>query len=253
MAWRLPFREGLHSLRVLGLRSILIVLVLVNVVWAVWSSLSRGTPGFGDDPAHPRAPAPGLRLLSELPPEDLHARSKAKATTRPTPEAPAPDLSRALASIDAPRTPVEQQQNCVVMGPFDALEQVEALRDEIIADGGSAEIVTEEVEGQPDYLVFIDTTGSRDVARRIREELQGQTIDSHIIAGGDLENALSVGVFSQERLARRQFERVSALGYEAAIHELPRRQTVYHVMSDRTLVDPAIPGRSACHEIASAH
>lgn len=241
------------------MRSILIVLVLVNVLWAVWS-LTSGRAEGSAGPDQSRAEGHGILLLSELPPGELRARTvasteaaaKASAEAEPKPQTPPADLSRALASLDAAGIDVEQQ-NCVAMGPFDELERVEAVRAEILADGGTAEIVTEEVESQPDYLVYIDTTGSRALARRIREELEGQRIDSHIIAGGDLENALSVGVFSREVLAHRQRDRVSALGYEVAVHELLRHQTVYHLLSDRTVADPAVPGRSACHEIASLH
>ncbi len=231
------------------MRSILIVLVLVNVVWAAWSAATRGghTDSVGSSPRAPRSGASGLALLSELP------APLPKVVSQPVPE-------ESLLEADVPvneRDNIEVSANlpraCIAVGPFHELTRVETLRDEILDDGGSAAVVEEEIAGQPDYLVYIATGGSRVVARRIREELKAQAIDSHIIAGGDLLDALSVGVFSRERFARAQYERVSALGYDTHQRDLPRRQTVYHLMTDRVGAAPDAPRRASCHEIASAN
>jgi hypothetical protein len=232
-----------------SVRSILIVLVLVNVVWAAWSAATRGghTDSVGSSPRAPRSGASGLALLSELP------APLPKVVSQPVPE-------ESLLEADVPvneRDNIEVSANlpraCIAVGPFHELTRVETLRDEILDDGGSAAVVEEEIAGQPDYLVYIATAGSRVVARRIREELKAQAIDSHIIAGGDLLDALSVGVFSRERFARAQYERVSALGYDTHQRDLPRRQTVYHLMTDRVGAAPDAPRRASCHEIASAN
>lgn len=219
------------------MRAILIVLVLVNIVWAALSLALRDdghSDSVGSSAGTPRAGTAGLALLSELPALEVSEDR--------------PDVADATSEVSA-----NSPQACIAVGPFYQLDQVEALRDEIVAQGGSAEVVEEEVAGQPDYLVFIDTSGSRVVARRVREELKVQDIESHIIAGGDLQDALSVGVFSRERFARAQYERVAALGYNTNLRDLPRRQTVYHLMTDRVGAVPEAPHRTACHEIASAN
>ena len=239
------------------MRAILIVLVLVNVGWATWSVALRDNShsnshsnSIGSSPRTSRAGAAELALLSELPPPR-------KAVAEP---APAADEMTAVQPKDTPQVTqpsievsANSPQACVAVGPFDDLHQVETLRDEILEQGGNAEVVEEEIDRSPDYLVYIHTTGSRVVARRVREELKAQAIDSHIIAGGDLQDALSVGVFSREPLARAQYDRVSGLGYEAAVRPLPRRRTVYHLVTDRVGAAPEVPSRVACHEIASAN
>lgn len=220
------------------MRAILIVLVLVNVGWATWSVALRDnshSDSIGSSPRTSPTGAAELALLSELPPP-RKAVAESAEVTQPSSEV----------SANSP-------QACVAVGPFDDLHRVETLRDEILEQGGNAEVVEEEIDRSPDYLVYIHTTGSRVVARRVREELQAQAIDSHIIAGGDLQDALSVGVFSREPLARAQYDRVSGLGYEAAVRPLPRRRTVYHLVTDRAGAAPEAPSRVACHEIASAN
>jgi hypothetical protein len=230
------------------LRAILIVLVLVNVGWATWSvalrdnNYSNGhSNSIGSSSRTSRTGAAELALLSELPPPA--ADEIAAVQPKDTPQVTQPSIE---VSANSP-------QACVAVGPFDDLHQVETLRDEILEQGGNAEVVEEEIDRSPDYLVYIHTTGSRVVARRVREELKAQAIDSHIIAGGDLQDALSVGVFSREPLARAQYDRVLGLGYEAAVRPLPRRRTVYHLVTDRVGAAPEVPSRVACHEIASAN
>lgn len=226
------------------MRAILIVLVLVNVGWATWSVALRDnshSSSIGSSPRTSRTGAVELALLSELPPPA--ADEMTAVQPKDTPQVIQPS---SVVSANSP-------QACVAVGPFDDLHQVETLRDEILEQGGNAEVVEEEIDRSPDYLVYIHTTGSRVVARRVREELKAQTIDSHIIAGGDLQDALSVGVFSREPLARAQYDRVLGLGYEAAVRPLPRRRTVYHLVTDRVGAAPEVPSRVACHEIASAN
>jgi hypothetical protein len=239
------------------LRAILIVLVLVNVGWATWSVALRddshsnsGSNSIGSSPRTSPTGGAALALLSELP-------APRNVAADPAPAAEGTNGVQSSATAPVAKAPAEVSANssqaCVVVGPFDDLGQVETLRDEILEQGGTAEVVEEEIDGRPDYLVYIHTTGSRVVARRMREELKAQVIDSHIIAGGDLQDALSVGVFSRERLAHAQYDRVSGLGYEAAVRPLPRRRTVYHLMTDRVAAAADVAGRVACHEIASAN
>jgi hypothetical protein len=256
-AWRSRCREFRQNRQGLRLRAILIVLLLVNVVWAVLSASQRGdghTNSVGSSPATPRKVGSGLALLSELPPPVAKVAGERTAEASSERDgALVPSEQASLVADISTEVSTSSPQTCVAVGPFDQFDEVEALRDEILAQGGNAEVVEEEIAAQPDYLVYIATTGSRVVARRLREELKAQAIDSHIIAGGELQDALSVGVFSRERHARAQYERVSALGYEAKLRDLPRRQTVYHLMTDRVAAAPDAPRRAACHEIASAH
>lgn len=235
------------------MRAILIVLVLVNVVWAAWSVAVRDdghSDSVGSSPQTSRTGGVALALLSELPSPRKMAADPVPAADGmiPVPSKDTPQVAELSTEVSA-----DSPQACVAVGPFDDLNQVEALRDEILGQGGKAEVVEEEIARKPDYLVYIHTTGSRVVARRLREELKGQAIDSHIIAGGNLQDALSVGVFSREHLARAQYDRVSGLGYEATLRLLPRRRTVYHLVTDRVGAAPDVPGRAACHEIASAN
>jgi hypothetical protein len=120
---------------------------------------------------------------------------------------------------------------CRAWGPFSDLADVEALQARIADVGSAIEVRTSEIDGDPDYLVYIDTGNNLDTARRTRIELESQSVESYIIAGGPYLNSVSVGVFSRPDRAQSQRERVSALGYDSRVQELVRSQTVYHLIA----------------------
>jgi hypothetical protein len=149
-------------------------------------------------------------------------------------------------------TPAAAVRVCVAMGPFEVLEEATALKTTVEEQGGRAEIFEEELDRGADYLVYIASPGSRGNARRMLEELQGQAIEGHIIAGGQLENSLSVGVFTRERLAQAQRDRVAELGYDVHLELLPRRSTVYRLLADRVVDGVGEAEVEGCGAIASA-
>ena len=157
-----------------------------------------------------------LQLIGELSQEQRAARIR--QIVSPEPESP-PDL------------PAPDELVCRAWGPFNDITQLEPLQASVATVGSAIEVRTSEIAGEPDYLVFIDTGGNPDTARRTLAELQNQSVDAYVIAGGPFLNAVSVGVFSRQNRARSQHERVENLGYDASIETLNRSQSVYHLIA----------------------
>jgi len=151
----------------------------------------------------------------------------------------------------AAQEPVDEMV-CRAWGPFGEPAQLETLQRQLEALGGAVEVRSSEVQGEPDFLVFIDTGNNLDTARRTLQELETQAVDAYIIAGGPYINSVSVGVFSRGERAEAQQRRVETLGYKSSVVELSRSQTVYHLIarlpeSLDTLEDPGMD----CQTIAS--
>ena len=229
----------------------LAVVVLANVVCAGW----LGTADRTDDV-----------VLSAVPPLDenivlLSERPDSAESASPPEISPAVaavvDLDAADSVVDAkesqsPSPPAPAARVCVAMGPFEAVEKAQALKATVEEAGGRAEIVEEALDHGADYLVYITSPGSRANARRMLEELQGRDVDGHIIAGGELENSLSVGVFTRERFAQAQRDRVAELGYDVHLELLPRQSTVYRLLADRVVSGVGEAEVEGCDAIASA-
>ncbi len=126
-------------------------------------------------------------------------------------------------------------KECRLWGPESDPLDFEVLQNQLSELGGFPEIVEMQVEGKPDYLVYVANLGSRDNAKRVSAELLSQDIESYLINRDDGSRILSVGVFSRAQLAERQLKRVSDLGYAGQIEKLPRAQVVYNLTAHVTL------------------
>ncbi len=149
---------------------------------------------------------------------------------------------------------LQQPKICQAWGPYSEVNDVRALEQTVIAEGVETEVFESEVRGEPDYLVYIESTATPGGARRALEELKTQAIESHLIVQGRFSDTLSVGVFSQKARAERQQEKVSALGFAVVIEELQHTQQVYHLLAKvpadfMTEIAPS----GVCSEIAPIH
>ena len=142
-------------------------------------------------------------------------------------------------------------KECRVWGPEQSPSAFDALLAELDALGGFPDVKKTEVQGAPDYLVYIDELGSTENAKRVAQELTSLEIESYLMVREDDAPILSVGLFSRQNLANKQLNRVTTLGYAGFIEELPRAQTVYnltaHVKANSKLYKTST---SACMAIA---
>jgi hypothetical protein len=151
-----------------------------------------------------------------------------------------------------PEAPAGDQAACRAWGPFNDAAAAEAVASELALDEAAYRVVDEAIGAAPDYLVYIDHGGNRESARRLLQELRTQDVEGYIMRGR-FNDAVSVGVFSQEERATRQQERVSAMGYAARMEVLERTQRVYYLAARVPLsaVDRGGPNKP-CSDIAPA-
>ena len=212
----------------------LVALVVANLiaVYGLWPNSVPDTP-----PVTEVRDTGSLRLIGELSLEQRQARSLETAS----------ESSATPADLAPPDELV-----CRAWGPFNDIAQLEVLQASVAGVGSAIEVRTSEIAGEPDYLVFIETGGNSDTARRTLQELQNQSVDAYVIAGGPFLNAVSVGVFSRQSRAQSQHERVESLGYDASIETLTRSQSVYHLIARvPTSFELAEVDSVACNAIAS--
>ena len=219
------------------------------------------------DEVHQRPLEPQLRLLVELSAaERLElARRRQVATVLP-PVAPlvpaAAPVQKAAALVQKlEEVAVQQPPVCRIWGPYNDEPALAELRRQIADVAENLQVRASEIQGSPDYLVYVDTQGNIDTARRMQQELSSQNFEAYLMSGGAFANALSVGVFSQRTQAESQRGKVAGLGYQVAIEALPRSQEVYHLLAQVPAdfvpditpeLAPDIAPASDCAAIASA-
>lgn len=156
-----------------------------------------------------------LKLLGEL--TDADRQALAGAGSRPAPRATFPEEPPALV--------------CRTWGPFASDETLEAARIAVAAVTDRMEVRDARIAAPPDYLVYLDTDNNIDNARRLQKELESQSIDAYVIAGGPFVNAVSAGVFSRRPSADGLVQRLKDLGYTPRLQALEREQEVRHLIA----------------------
>ena len=149
---------------------------------------------------------------------------------------------------------VSDRWTCVAWGPFAGADAVDSLLARIEAKGGEAELIEARLGAGPDYLLLVGPQGSFEAARRVREELGSQSIDSHIVPSGPFARSLEVGVFADRMRALAQWERVEELGYAVVLRELGRAAAAFHLVARLDPVSmPDLPLGGDCEVIAPGH
>jgi hypothetical protein len=189
------------------------LLLLANVAFFAWEYHQRSNA----PPPPPQAVRPydhvnRLLLFSESDVARLPVRQPAPEPAVAAPEAPAE------ASPPAAETAVVPVRNCYSIGPLKDDAQVDAIRTWLVAMGGDPLLRVDERREPVRYWVYFPPLESREAATREAERMRSQGIDDVIaVFSGDMENAISLGVFSQRRSLERRLEELRGLGYEPLV------------------------------------
>ena len=115
-----------------------------------------------------------------------------------------------------------QRSVCLLYGSFSGRQQAIDTQLALKKSGVRAVLVAEDISSGVDYWVYIPVEGFGGDPARIVRELKANNLNSFVFGPGELEGAISIGVFSSTDEARDQERRMQRLGYDVQIHEMPR-------------------------------
>lgn len=120
---------------------------------------------------------------------------------------------------------------CWLAGPFsdpdlakDIRARMQAL--DILATGKTTQRLV-----KTEYWVYLPPEPNREKAMRKLRELQKRNIDSFVVTDGELENAISLGLFSKEESVQAVAKSLKAKGYQPQTKTLERTRETYWVMA----------------------
>ena len=114
---------------------------------------------------------------------------------------------------------------CELVGPFETLSGAEDFTQRLSSIDIESKVQSIELPAGKSYWVHLLPEPSSEEAYRKLADLQSQNIESYVIRKGDLENAISLGVFTYEELAMRKLESLKRKGLDAKLREVQRTQT----------------------------
>jgi cell division septation protein DedD len=146
-------------------------------------------------------------------------------------------------SVSAPRVPESSRKPkpapppgpvgrslCVMAGAFKDTADAQQFMDRLAVLDVEAFIHPVDLSAGEGYWVFLEPFANREVARRRLAELQARGIDSYIIPKGELENGISLGVFTRLDLAQARLNEVRKLDTSAKMQPIERSYREIWVM-----------------------
>nr|WP_283777745.1 SPOR domain-containing protein [Sansalvadorimonas sp. 2012CJ34-2] len=146
---------------------------------------------------------------------------------------------------------------CTSIGAFKEESEALQIQQRLMASGIGSEIKPEKVPAASNYWVYIQPLPDRSRATQKYRELKAQGIDSYLMTDGEMKNAISLGLFSKEKLANRLLEKHQSRGDDVALKEVPRFKFEYWVHikpEDRELFGKELwDGLKESYEFAEKH
>jgi hypothetical protein len=200
------------------MRWIVVALILCNVIYWLWH---QSNDGMGHVVPGPSITVPddarSLELLTEI--ESAPVQSLPTVAVEPVPETEV-------------NVPSKEPAQCWLIGPF--LEKISQQQVSVRLAALDIVLAFKEkiIEDDSDYWVHLAPQPSRKAAIKLLRQLQASDIDSFLITEGELNNGISLGLFTQQDRAKKiQAQRV-AQGYDAKINEVIRTHTEQWALFD---------------------
>ncbi|GAB1269939.1 SPOR domain-containing protein [Aurantivibrio infirmus] len=127
-----------------------------------------------------------------------------------------------LTAEASPQVSEEEQALCTFIGPFPKMLRADYFVERLDALELEPTIQELEIPGENGYWVYLPPLAARKAANDMWRELQAKGIDSYVILKGELENGISFGMFSQQKLAEQRLKDMKANGYAAELQEITR-------------------------------
>jgi len=126
---------------------------------------------------------------------------------------------------------------CSLVGAFPNVVLAETFSQKLSGLGVKSKVKNLLVSSTVGYWLHLPPLSSRkEVLRRLRE-LQRQGVDSYVIPDGDLQNGISLGMFSEKQRAEELKKDIQGLGYRPEVLSVPRERRELWVFLEQSEAD----------------
>ncbi len=119
---------------------------------------------------------------------------------------------------------------CELVGPFESSGVASDFVERLKAIEVGASVRDIELPAGAGYWVYLEPKPTRREALRVLSELQSKRIDSYVIPKGELENGISLGMFSKKTLSDARVKEMVSIGLEPLVEEIERSYREIWVM-----------------------
>lgn len=189
--------------------------------------ISRGLEGWGVNSRVEINIAPEIEaamLELEIPYYDVFTPNNAESVVESSQLIP----PKIIATVDIPTTLVEDTlTECIVIGPFSGQGDAEKAKSLLASAVSEIILYQKEIIKLKSYWLIIPPLQNRLEAQGVWRELQQRQIDSYIVQDGPYQNAITLGVFTDEDNTRRYQQKMIEQGYQVEIKPLPQTTQIF--------------------------
>ncbi len=120
---------------------------------------------------------------------------------------------------------------CWIVGPFRDTQLAQNLNERMKAMSLNARLETKPIVIKTEIWVYIPPMASQKQAMLKLKELQRRKIDSFVITEGELENGISLGLFSKKESVERLMARLKQRKIDAEMKEIERTRDQHWVIA----------------------
>jgi len=202
------------------MRWLFLFLLILNLLCLLLWSRQTPTPLSATSASYQQDDGQGIRLLSELEPNQLKPKS----------------------IIRTPGATPTDSNTCQFLGSLEGEDQANALRQRLAGLDIRAQIQAIDLPNTVDYWLYLSPLISRQAALRQIEALKAQGIEGHLIPQGELNKGISLGLFPRPEQADRLRQRLQEAGYQPQLLELSRAHCSYwlRLLSAQPAMDEGI-------------
>ncbi|MFL0804761.1 MAG: SPOR domain-containing protein [Agarilytica sp.] len=231
------------------MRWIFITLAVVNLfvfAWGLVAGSGESAPTYTKKLKNPYGQYPEIVLLSEVAGEeagdgeDLLEEDKLPVGSVSSQEDEVSPVSEVSVDDSDSQPELEEVQPslgadkllCELVGPFESGDIASDFAERLKAIEVGASVRDIELPAGAGYWVYLEPKPTRREALRVLSELQSKRIDSYVIPKGELENGISLGMFSKKQLSDARVKEMVSIGLEPLVQEIERSYREIWVMLD---------------------
>lgn len=188
-----------------------LVLVFFNIAYFVWAVAGPSSDTVLSKVSEPRAQGVQLKLLDEL--SEAERFDLASVDTSEQGEV----VIEQAVTDDMQDTLVGTEPYCPSLGPFEQKAKLKEVGQRLADSGLKVEVRTVVVDSNEKYRVYLPSYSDRESAAEALKKLRAKKIDSYIMSDGELNNAISLGIFSTKDSAEGLVKKMLSHGYQAKI------------------------------------
>ena len=115
------------------------------------------------------------------------------------------------------------EEVCLLLGPYKVKDELSGVASQV----SGSDLLIEIYERSADYWVYLGPYSSFAGAAKVSSELRDKRIDNFIIRSGELQNAISLGVFTTDERANVHSKGLLKKGYSAAVKRVVKEGERY--------------------------